>query len=165
MRRAASAAPSACCSSAASTQSPKACRPFSGAAGPVIATTAVPSSAAILTRSEMRPSSVLNSSSGTSLRITAGINGAYRAAPSLGLRAASRLRLAHDLRIAPRKFSGTIPPVRANRTFSNFYSNYITWGGWGSNPRPADYEKYGPALRALYRHGYHGVVPLVALTV
>jgi len=21
------------------------------------------------------------------------------------------------------------------------------WGGWGSNPRPADYEKYGPALR------------------
>src|SRR5467141_1402877 len=36
-------------------------------------------------------------------------------------------------------------------------------GGWGSNPRPADYEKYGPALRALYRHGYHGVVTLVAL--
>src|SRR5256886_4885219 len=114
MRRAASAAPSACCSSAASTQSPKACRPFSGAAGPVIATTAVPSSAAILTRSEMRPSSVLNSSSGTSLRVTAGINGAYRAAPSLGLRAASRLRLAHDLRIAPRMFSGTIPPVLAD---------------------------------------------------
>ena len=22
------------------------------------------------------------------------------------------------------------------------------WGGWGSNPRPADYEKYGPALQA-----------------
>jgi hypothetical protein len=21
------------------------------------------------------------------------------------------------------------------------------WGGWGSNPRPADYEKYGPAHR------------------
>jgi hypothetical protein len=64
MRRAASAAPSACCSNAASTQSPKACRPFSGAAGPVISTTAVPSSAGTLTRSEMRPSSVLNSSSG-----------------------------------------------------------------------------------------------------
>ena len=22
------------------------------------------------------------------------------------------------------------------------------WGGWGSNPRPADYEKYGPLLHA-----------------
>jgi hypothetical protein len=22
------------------------------------------------------------------------------------------------------------------------------WGGWGSNPRPADYEKYGLALQA-----------------
>ena len=22
------------------------------------------------------------------------------------------------------------------------------WGGWGSNPRPADYEKYGPVHHA-----------------
>ena len=22
------------------------------------------------------------------------------------------------------------------------------WGGWGSNPRPADYENYGPVHRA-----------------
>jgi hypothetical protein len=22
----------------------------------------------------------------------------------------------------------------------NFYSSHIVWGGWGSNPRPADYE-------------------------
>jgi hypothetical protein len=36
-------------------------------------------------------------------------------------------------------------------------------GGWGSNPRPADYEKYGPALRAHYLHGYHGIVPPIAL--
>jgi hypothetical protein len=21
------------------------------------------------------------------------------------------------------------------------------WGGWGSNPRPADYEKYAPSQR------------------
>jgi len=37
------------------------------------------------------------------------------------------------------------PPYRrfASRNFSNFYSEHITWGGWGSNPRPADYEKYG----------------------
>ena len=37
------------------------------------------------------------------------------------------------------------PPYRrfASRNFSNLYSDHITWGGWGSNPRPADYEKYG----------------------
>src|SRR5579863_4170514 len=28
------------------------------------------------------------------------------------------------------------------------------WGGWGSNPRPADYENYGPAHRKHYLHGY-----------
>jgi hypothetical protein len=99
----------------------------------------------------------------TSLRVTAGINGAYRAAPSLGLRAASRLRLTHDRRIATRMFSGTIPPVLANRTFSNFYSDYITWSGWGSNPRPADYENYGHVHRTHYLHGYHRAVPLMAL--
>ncbi len=60
--------------------------------------------------------------------------------------------------------SSTSPYRRsASRNFSNFYSDRTTWGGWGSNPRPADYENYGPALRALYRHGYHGVAPLVAL--
>ena len=37
------------------------------------------------------------------------------------------------------------------------------WGGWGSNPRPADYENYGPALPTLYLHGYHGAVPPMAL--
>jgi hypothetical protein len=37
------------------------------------------------------------------------------------------------------------------------------WGGWGSNPRPADYEKYGRALRVRYLRGYHGVVSLEAL--
>ena len=39
----------------------------------------------------------------------------------------------------------------------------MRWGGWGSNPRPADYEKHGPALRVRYLHGYHGVVPPIAL--
>jgi len=37
------------------------------------------------------------------------------------------------------------------------------WGGWGSNPRPADYEKHGPALRVRCLHRYHGVVPLMTL--
>ena len=37
------------------------------------------------------------------------------------------------------------------------------WGGWGSNPRPADYENYGPALRVHYLHGYHEGVPPMAL--
>jgi hypothetical protein len=36
-------------------------------------------------------------------------------------------------------------------------------GGWGSNPRPADYEKYGPVHRTHYLHGYHGAVPPMAL--
>jgi hypothetical protein len=37
------------------------------------------------------------------------------------------------------------------------------WGGWGSNPRPADYDRYGPVHRTHYLHGYHGAVPLVTL--
>ena len=37
------------------------------------------------------------------------------------------------------------------------------WGGWGSNPRPADYEKYGFVHRKHYLHGYHGAVPPMAL--
>jgi len=39
----------------------------------------------------------------------------------------------------------------------------LRWGGWGSNPRPADYEKYGPVHHVRWLHGYHGVVPLMAL--
>ena len=37
------------------------------------------------------------------------------------------------------------------------------WGGWGSNPRPADYEKSGPVHRTHYLHGYHEAVPPMAL--
>ena len=51
----------------------------------------------------------------------------------------------------------------ASSDFSNFYSGDKRWGGWGSNSRPADYEKSGPALRALCLHTCHGVVPLMAL--
>jgi hypothetical protein len=46
---------------------------------------------------------------------------------------------------------------------SNVYACGLWWGGWGSNPRPADYENYGPALPTLYLHGYHGAVPPMAL--
>jgi hypothetical protein len=38
-----------------------------------------------------------------------------------------------------------------------------TYRGWGSNPRPADYEKPSRALRVRYLHGYHGVLPPMAL--
>ena len=31
--------------------------------------------------------------------------------------------------------------------FGNRWQN-VRWGGWGSNPRPADYEKYDPMLHA-----------------
>jgi len=37
------------------------------------------------------------------------------------------------------------------------------WGVWGSNPRPADYEKYGSVHDVCYMHGYHRVAPPVAL--
>jgi hypothetical protein len=33
---------------------------------------------------------------------------------------------------------------------------------WGSNPRPADYEKYGPVHGGRQLHGYHGDVPPIA---
>jgi hypothetical protein len=42
-------------------------------------------------------------------------------------------------------------------------TGFVKWGGWGSNPRPADYEKYGPAHRVHYLHGYHDVMPPMAL--
>jgi hypothetical protein len=35
-------------------------------------------------------------------------------------------------------------------------------GRWGSNPRPADYEKCGPALWTRYLHGCHGFAPPMA---
>jgi hypothetical protein len=38
------------------------------------------------------------------------------------------------------------------------------WGGWGSNQRPADYEKYGFVHHARQLHGYHGAVPPMALS-
>ena len=37
------------------------------------------------------------------------------------------------------------------------------WGGWGSNPRPTDYEKYGSVHCTHYLHGYHEGVPPMAL--
>jgi hypothetical protein len=43
------------------------------------------------------------------------------------------------------------------------FERFSRWGGWGSNPRPADYENYGPTLRMRCLHGYHGVVAPMAL--
>ena len=37
------------------------------------------------------------------------------------------------------------------------------WGGWGSNPRPADYEKPGLVHRTRWLYGYTGALPLMAL--
>jgi len=54
-------------------------------------------------------------------------------------------------------------PTLVSGNVSNLYTCSLAWGGWGSNPRPADYENYGPALRARYLHGYHGAVPPMAL--
>ena len=49
-----------------------------------------------------------------------------------------------------------------SQNFSYFYSRRVAWGRWGSNPRPADYEKSGPAHHRHYLHGYHEAVPLMA---
>jgi hypothetical protein len=38
-------------------------------------------------------------------------------------------------------------PIPASRDVLNLCSSDMRWGGWGSNPRPADYEKYGLTLR------------------
>jgi hypothetical protein len=51
----------------------------------------------------------------------------------------------------------------ASRNFSNLFQVTLRWGGWGSNPRPADYEKYGPVHRRHYLHGYHEAVAPMAL--
>ena len=48
------------------------------------------------------------------------------------------------------------------RSSQRLTGSFAEWGGWGSNPRPADYENYGPALPTLYLHGYHGAVPPMA---
>ena len=53
-----------------------------------------------------------------------------------------------------------VPP--ASRVITNVSAVHARWGGWGSNPRPADYEKYGPTLPTLYLHGYHRVVTSMA---
>jgi hypothetical protein len=39
------------------------------------------------------------------------------------------------------------------------------WGGWGSNPRPADYEKHGFVHRARELHEYHGAVSKRAINL
>jgi hypothetical protein len=33
----------------------------------------------------------------------------------------------------------------ASQNVSNLYSGKMQWDGWGSNPRPADYESRRPA--------------------
>jgi hypothetical protein len=37
----------------------------------------------------------------------------------------------------------SVTPVPPNAVFRSISAGQIRWGGWGSNPRPADYEKYG----------------------
>jgi hypothetical protein len=56
-----------------------------------------------------------------------------------------------DLRGPEGGFDGPadIPEVASLGEMSHpAVDTYRRWGGWGSNPRPADYEKRGPALRA-----------------
>ena len=43
-------------------------------------------------------------------------------------------------------------PILASLDISNFYTVESRWGGWDSNPRPADYEKPGPTLQVRCLH-------------
>jgi hypothetical protein len=45
-------------------------------------------------------------------------------------------------------------PIVASRDIPNVCTGepWFWWGGWGSNPRPADYEKYSPVQRAHCLH-------------
>jgi hypothetical protein len=61
---------------------------------------------------------------------------------------------------------GWLPPALSSMRVAagnRSVAGQMPWGGWGSNPRPADYEKYGPPLRMHYLHKYHAVVPPIAL--
>jgi hypothetical protein len=51
----------------------------------------------------------------------------------------------------------------ASRTVSNVIQVTLRWGGWGSNPRPADYGNYGHVHSTHYLHGYHRAVSPMAL--
>jgi hypothetical protein len=55
-----------------------------------------------------------------------------------------------------------ITESRHFRRSQDLNGGFREWGGWGSNPRPADYEKSGPAHHTHYLHGYHGAVPPMA---
>jgi hypothetical protein len=50
-----------------------------------------------------------------------------------------------------------------SRTISNFIQLILRWGWWGSNPRPADYEKYGPMLHAPLAAQMARAIALMAL--
>ena len=52
-------------------------------------------------------------------------------------------------------FQTVARPVPASGGIPNIRAGQATWGGWGSNPRPADYEKYGLMHHALYVHKCH----------
>ena len=56
-----------------------------------------------------------------------------------------------------RRFPEAVDPCQ--QVLLNVYTDMVTWGRWGSNPRPADYEKSGPPLPTLYLHGYREAVP------
>jgi hypothetical protein len=94
--------------------------------------------------------------------------------PDLGVRPVGRGDLEGapvGERAAPASISRSLTPTSRSHAASNRRTScssaagtsWTRWGGWGSNQRPADYEKHSPALRARYLHGYHGVVPPIAL--
>jgi hypothetical protein len=62
--------------------------------------------------------------------------------PSLGTSRAPRKSLYVTGRVLDVAAPSTVPPTSVHEPTPNVTYNR-RWGGWGSNPRPADYEKYG----------------------
>jgi hypothetical protein len=50
-----------------------------------------------------------------------------------------------DVRRAPRLFPGAVIAAVSQLAGNRQTAGHMWWGGWGSNPRPADYESSPPA--------------------
>ena len=81
-------------------------------------------------------------------------SGAKRAGPAVNRSGRRGVAESYPRRAIKDGHAWMFPDVLRNHTvgccqpgFLELYSDVVTWGGWGSNPRPADYENYGPVHR------------------
>jgi hypothetical protein len=97
---------------------------------------------------EVRMREVRHSDSSVNDRYTHVLEEAHLAAAEQVAAAARKAANGHERHGFPRLIPSEGGVLPANRVNTNFSADKGQWGGWGSNPRPADYEKHGPTLRA-----------------